>query len=156
SQTPATLQIAWGLAANAVVSWVARGELPALEGKVQTLDVLTMQSQTHTLLRQPACPACGTSAEANGRAVEPLVLQSCKKTLTQDGGHRTLSPQQTLDRYGHHVSPITGAVSVLQRDAPEGDAVMHVYVSGHNAARRLRNLGALRSDLRSSSCGKGT
>jgi oxazoline/thiazoline synthase len=155
AQTPATLQVAWGLAASAVASWVARGELPVLEGKVQTLDVLTAKTQTHTLLRQPACPACGTPGP-NGRTVEPLVLQHCKKTFTEDGGHRALSPQQTLDRYGHHVSPITGAVSVLQRDVPDGDTVMHVYLSGHNAARRLRNLRALRSDLRSSSCGKGT
>ena len=39
--TPATLQAAWALAATAVASWVVRGDLPHLEGKVRTLDVLT-------------------------------------------------------------------------------------------------------------------
>ena len=54
--TPATLQIAWGLAANAVASWVVRGELPDLDGKVQTLDVPTWRLQSHTLVRLPFCP----------------------------------------------------------------------------------------------------
>jgi ribosomal protein S12 methylthiotransferase accessory factor len=151
--TQATLQVAWGLAATAVASWVARGELPELEGKVRTLDLLSGEARTHTLQRLPSCPACG--APPSDRAVPALVLQSCKKTITEDGGHRAVSPDQTLDRYGHHVSPITGAVSMLQRDGP-ADGVMHVYLAGHNAARRARSWAALRSDLRSSNCGKGT
>ena len=48
--------------------------------------------------------------------MRPVVVDSCKKTYTEDGGHRTCSPQQTLERFGHHVSPITGAVPMLERD----------------------------------------
>src|SRR5262249_40490861 len=58
--SPATLQVGWGLAANAVASWVVRGELPELDGKLQTLDVPTWRLQTHTLIRLSFCPACGT------------------------------------------------------------------------------------------------
>jgi ribosomal protein S12 methylthiotransferase accessory factor len=155
-RTPATLQAAWGLAATAVAAWVVGGELPRLEGKVQTLDLLTGQAQTHALVRQPSCPECGPPDAALDRDAQPVLLSSCKKTFTQDGGHRALSPQETLDRYGHHVSPITGAVSVLERDGSNGDGVMHVYLSGHNVARRPKSWRGLRSDLRSSSCGKGT
>jgi ribosomal protein S12 methylthiotransferase accessory factor len=154
-QTAATLQVAWGLAATAVASWVVSGALERLEGKVQTLDLLTGEAQTHTLLRQPSCPECGERASAE-LPVEAVVLNRCKKTFTEDGGHRALSPQQTLDRYGHHVSPITGAVSMLQRDGDNGEGVMHVYLSGHNVARRPKTWGRLRSELRDSSCGKGT
>ena len=57
-------------------------------------------------------------------------------------------------RYGHHVSPITGAVSMLERDG-NSDGVMHVYLAGHNSARHVRSLRGLRADLRSSNCGKG-
>ena len=57
--TPASLQIAWGLAANAVATWIVRGELPHLEGKVQTLDPTTWKTESHTLVRLPFCPACG-------------------------------------------------------------------------------------------------
>ena len=155
--TPATLQIAYGLTANAAATWIARGGLPALEGKIQTLDLLTGQSQTHELVRQPSCPVCGEPAPLE-RPMQPLVLQSSRKTYTQDGGHRSVSPEQTLERYGRHVSPITGAVPLLERNGGsegEGDGVVHVYLSGHNAARRSRTMRGLRSDLRSSNAGKG-
>lgn len=155
SQTPATRQAAWGLAATTVASWVARGELPSLEGRIQTLDVMTLQTQTHTLMQQPFCPSCGKAAAHNGH-IEPVVLQSCKKTFAQDGGQRSVSPEKTLERYAHHVSPITGTVPSLERVSPADDGIMHVYLSGHNAARRPRSLRGLRSDLRSCTAGKGT
>jgi bacteriocin biosynthesis cyclodehydratase domain-containing protein len=152
--TPATLQTAWGLAATAVASWVGRGDLPHLEGKVRSLDVLTAESQTHTLVRLPSCGVCGEAIQAD-RPVQPVVVGRGQKVYTEDGGHRVCSPQQTLERFGHHVSPITGAVSMLERDG-SSDGVMHVYLAGPNSARRARNLQGLRADLRSSNCGKGT
>jgi ribosomal protein S12 methylthiotransferase accessory factor len=155
-RSPATLAAAWGLAATAVSTWVARGELPALEGKLQTLDLLSWRLQSHALVRQPHCPACGQPAPPPDRPLPPLVLSSRARSFTDDGGHRAASPQETLDRYGHHVSPVCGAVSELERSGPAGDGVIHVYVSGHNIARRPRSWARLQSDLRSSSSGKGT
>jgi oxazoline/thiazoline synthase len=151
--TPATLQVGCGLAANAVASWVVRGDLPELEGKLQALDVPTWRLQTHALIRLPFCPACGTGKR---RSFQPPVLTRRKKTYTQDGGHRVVPPEETLARHGHHVSPLTGAVPLLERAAPAGDGVLHVYVAGSNSARPSRTLGQLRSDLRTMSSGKGT
>jgi ribosomal protein S12 methylthiotransferase accessory factor len=151
--TPATLQVGWGLAANAVASWVVRGELPELEGKLQTLDVPTWRIQTHTLVRLPFCPACGAG---KSRLYQPPALTHGKKTYTSDGGHRVVGPEETLARNGHHVSPITGAVPLLERASPGGDGVLHVYVAGSNSARPSRTLGQLRSDLRTMNSGKGT
>jgi oxazoline/thiazoline synthase len=152
--TPATLQAAWALTATAVASWVVSGDLPHLQGKVRSLDVLTTEFQTHTLTRLPCCSVCGESIVTD-LPVRPVVVDSCKKAYTEDGGHRTCSPEQTLARFGHHVSPITGAVSMLERDGND-DGVMHVYLSGANSARHVRSLRGLRADLRSSNCGKGT
>src|SRR5208282_1029003 len=60
-------------------------------------------------------------------------------------------------RFGHHVSPISGVVPMMERAAPDNDGeVMHVYVSGPNIARGPRTWMGLRTDLRHSSCGKGT
>jgi ribosomal protein S12 methylthiotransferase accessory factor len=151
--TPATLQVGWGLAANAVASWVVRGELPELEGKLQTLDVPTWRMQTHTLIRLPFCPACGAG---ESRLYQPPTLTHGKKTYTSDGGHRVVGPEETLARNGHHVSPITGAVPLLEQAAPDGDGVLHVYVAGSNSARPSRTLGQLRRDLRTMNSGKGT
>jgi len=168
--SPATLQVAWGLAANAVASWVVRGELPELDGKLQTLDVPAWRLQTHTLIRLPFCPACGGEG-AEVRPFRPPILEGRKNVFTADGGHRVASPEETLTRYGHHVSPITGAVPMLERAAsftathltdhngPEeggGDEVLHVYVAGNNMARPHQDLAHLRGDLRALSAGKGT
>jgi bacteriocin biosynthesis cyclodehydratase domain-containing protein len=153
--TPATLQVACGLAANAVASWVVRGELPELDGKLQTLDVPTWRLQSHPLTRLPFCLACGRPDD-EARPFRPPALESRKKTFTNDGGHRVVAPETTLARYGHHVSPITGAVPMLERVALAGDGVLHVYVAGNNTARAHHNLAHLRSDLRTLNAGKGT
>jgi ribosomal protein S12 methylthiotransferase accessory factor len=152
--TPATVQVACGLAANAVASWIVRGELPELAGKLQTFDLPTWRLQTHTLVRLPFCPTCGAGTR---RDFQPLTLAHRKKSYTADGGHRVVPPEETLARNGHQVSPITGAVPMLERAIPtEGDGVLHVYVAGTNSARPSRTLGQLRSDLRTMNAGKGT
>jgi len=156
-RTPATEAVGWGLVAHAVHSWIGRDdERPTLEGKLQTLDLVSYRQQSHRLIRQPACAACGSGPVPVGTSTPPIVLQSRKKTYTEDGGHRVQTPQETLDRYAEHVSPICGTVSVLDRSGPTDDGVMHVYLSGSNIARRQRNLVNVRLDLRSSTCGKGT
>jgi len=156
SCTPATLHIAQGLAANAVASWVVHGKVPDLEGKLQTLDVPSWRLQTHALIRLPFCPACGRGSDEAARPFRPPALESRKKTFTVDGGHRVVAPEETLARHGHHVSPITGAVPMLERVTLSGDGVLHVYAAGTNAARRHQNLAQLRGDLRTMNAGKGT
>jgi ribosomal protein S12 methylthiotransferase accessory factor len=153
--SPATLGVAWGLAANAAATWAARGELPELEGKIQTFDVISYQARAHVLVRLPYCPACAAPRPADG-APRPAVLQRRPKGFTADGGHRATTPEATLERYERHVSPITGAVSMLQRVGPQSDGAMHVYLAGSNVARRAHNLDHLRKDLRSNTSGKGT
>jgi bacteriocin biosynthesis cyclodehydratase domain-containing protein len=195
ARTPASLHVAWGLAANAIGTWIVRGELPDCEGKVRTFDQLSWQAKSHTLVKLPYCPACGGPAamdengrhgstsygsngdasnghSADGRHVNghqngerniaaafdfrPLVLESRRKTSTRDGGHRVVDLETTLARFGHHVSSITGAVSMLERTSPAGDGALHVYLAGHNLARRHHSLGQLQGDLRNMSAGKGT
>jgi ribosomal protein S12 methylthiotransferase accessory factor len=154
--TPATLQVGLGLAANAVATWIVRGELSEFEGKVQTLDVGAWRHQTHTLVRLPFCQSCGSGEKQPAPTFRPPVWESRKKTFTSDGGHRVVAPEQTLERYGHHVSPITGAVPVLERADPVDEGVLHVYLAGNNAARPYRDLARLRSDMRTLNAGKGT
>ncbi len=93
-----------------------------------------------------------------------MVLESRLKAVNRDNGYRVVSPEVTLEKYGHHVSPITGAVTMLERVGPaatagsgadDGPMPMHVYIAGHNLARRHRSLAQLRGDLRNMSSGKG-
>jgi ribosomal protein S12 methylthiotransferase accessory factor len=147
------MQIAHALAANAVASWIVRGVIPELDGKLQTLDIPTWRLQSHTFVALPFCPACAAGSQ---RAYRPPTLTSRKKRFTSDGGHRVVAPEETLARNGHHVSPITGAVPMLEPASPDSNGVMHVYVAGNNAARPSTTLGQLRGDLRTMNAGKGT
>ena len=151
---PSTYQTALNLAATAVATWVACGELPVLEGKLQAFDLASWQIQTHHLPKLPYCAACGTPVPID-REARPIVLHHHPKRFTRDGGHRVVPPEVTLERYGHHVSPLTGAVTMLEKLRIEGDGAMHVYVAGRNLARRHRSLEHLRGDLRNMSSGKG-
>ncbi len=154
AHTPATEQVALGLAANAVATWAVRGEVPELDGKVQTLDLPTWKLQDHALTRLPFCSACGGGAVRSYARPE---LERRVKTFTNDGGHRIVRPEETIARYAHHVSPLTGALPVLERVAAGGgDGVLHVYLAGNNMARPHKKLAHLRGDLRNMSAGKGT
>jgi ribosomal protein S12 methylthiotransferase accessory factor len=176
ADTPAIRAVAWNLAATEIARWVARAGESELEGKVLTLNSLNWKTQTHVLTRQPQCPGCGCRTDfqsvrtdtvpdelkirPTGAALEgrdpAIVLQSRVKVFTRDGGHRALSPDQTLRRFEHHVSPVTGAVTTLERWPVPGDGLVNVYGSGHNVARGQANLAGLRSGLRVNCAGKGT
>src|SRR5262249_10536459 len=145
---------AWGLTAQAIAAWLAHGTLPELEGQVVTLDLHTFRTQSHPFARLPQCPACGQPPHSDGQGT-PVVLTSRTKTFTADGGHRVAAPEETLRRYEHLVSPLTGVVPRLARTDAAGDGVVHVYDSGYNPARLAGDLAGLRHDLRSGSSGKG-
>jgi bacteriocin biosynthesis cyclodehydratase domain-containing protein len=147
---PATINAACQLAAVEVVKFVASaGE--GLEGRVLSLDVRTWTAVSHNLIRHPACQACGEGEAATAR---PVVLVNRRVTFLQDGGHRTSTPEETLNKYQHLVSPITGVVSMLV-PALNADGVIHVYVAGHNHALKMQRLDFLKASLRNASSGKG-
>lgn len=156
ADTPTTRAVAWNLAATEIAKWLASGRRQSpgssVEGKILTLDLLTWKTETHTLVRRPQCPACG---DPHDRRDATIILQSRPKRFTRDGGHRTTSPEETLRRYGHHVSRLTGAVTGLGRFPTSGDGVVNVYGAGHNFARRQGSLADLKRGLRSHCGGKG-
>jgi oxazoline/thiazoline synthase len=122
---------------------------------VVTFDTMTLASDRHELIRRPQCAACGDPTMQERQGYEPVRFRPRRKTFTADGGHRTATPEETLDRYRRQVSPITGVVTQLVPggNLPDG---LHVYVSGQNLARQAIDLTTLRSGLRNTSCGKGT
>jgi ribosomal protein S12 methylthiotransferase accessory factor len=152
---PTTLRVAAHLAATLAARAVAGGEPGPLDGRLLTLDLISLETRRHTLVRRPQCPACGDPANPGPRSPAPLVLASRPKRFTADGGHRSATPQETLRRYGHHISPITGVVTMLRRTSGEGDSVMHTYLAGQNLAARHERVASLRQHLRSQSGGKG-
>jgi ribosomal protein S12 methylthiotransferase accessory factor len=158
ADTPATRAVAWNLAASEIARWVANGgrqspgPSPNLEDQILALDVLTWRTDTHILVRRPQCPACGNP---DARREASIVLHSRPKRFTHDGGHRAVSPEETLRRYGHHVSRLTGAVTSLGRFPSPEDGLVNVYCAGHNLARRQGSLAELKKNLRGDCGGKG-
>lgn len=147
---PATHAAACQMATLAAVQFLA-GAPTGLSGKVMSLNWATHVSQTHDLVRHPHCPTCGT---AEVPVLQPVQLQPGKARFVRDGGHRSTTPEQTLKKYQHLVSPITGVVRVL---APvrQDEGIAHVYMAGHNHSLKMSRLEHLKQGLRNMSCGKG-
>ena len=151
---PTTLDIGLGMTATAVAKWIVLGPNSPLSGTVITFDSVTFQTQEHTLIRRPQCPDCG-GADLRTPEAKPVAVGSVKKTFVEDGGHRAASPEETLRKFKHHVSPITGIAKTIVRASDESQPLVNVYVTGSNMAVRHNSFERLRRNIRSSCCGKG-
>ncbi|MTI80387.1 MAG: TOMM precursor leader peptide-binding protein [Firmicutes bacterium] len=147
---PSTMHTSLSMLATEIARWVVQGESQFLKGTVNSFDSQLINLEQHPVIRRPQCPKCG----AKEREPAPPELKSQRKFFTADGGHRIVSPEETLKRYAHHVSPITGAVKTLEKMTAV-DGKVHVYSAGYNWATKQHNLKQFRSILRASSGGKG-
>jgi len=150
---PSTIQTAFGLAATEIFKWIVQGSNPRLEGNLLTLDTLSIKTRDHTLVRRPQCLSCGDSDWRQHPA--QTVLGNRKKTFTADGGHRCVSPEETLAKYQHHISPITGIVRKIESVSPSSHGMMHSYLVRHHFSRMFDDFNALYHNLSGMSAGKG-
>ncbi|NLG48751.1 MAG: YcaO-like family protein, partial [Chloroflexi bacterium] len=91
------------------------------------------------------------------RPPQPVRLQSQLKRSTEEGGgHRTASPEETFERYKHHISPITGIVSSFISKEETSYGLTHNYATGHSFPMLSNNMLQLRANMRYRSGGKGT
>jgi ribosomal protein S12 methylthiotransferase accessory factor len=152
---PSTFKTGVNLAATELAKWIVRGENQQLEGNLITLDTLSLEMQSHRLVRRPQCPCCGKPEDGLNKEPLPIILESRKTTFKADGGHRCFSPEETFKKYEHHISPITGVVRSLKRISDDQNPLRHSYSAGHNLASMSDSLYFLRKTLRSRSGGKG-
>ena len=116
------------------------------------IDHLNGDRTIHHVVRRPQCETCGEPLTLENAPVE-IVLETGALDAKDDGSYRRLTPQQTLDTYGHQVSRITGVVEHLQRTNLDND-VTHVVESGVNLATVKK--GAKVCGFRQNAGGKGT
>jgi ribosomal protein S12 methylthiotransferase accessory factor len=158
---PSTLRIAYGLAATEITKWIVCGQNKEIEGRVVTFDVVSLAKHSHQLVRRPQCPHCGDPTAFAAQQAAPLVLQSCTKAFSVDGGHRAVAPEEMMKKLELHISPITGIVSHLQPYSIETaeQALTVSYLAGHNFVHVSRDetldLDFLCASLRGASGGKG-
>ncbi|MDZ8225111.1 TOMM precursor leader peptide-binding protein [Nostoc sp. ChiVER01] len=150
---PSTVQTALGMAATEVFKWIVQGENKQLESNLIAYDALTLQTQNHSWVKRPQCSSCGDMVNGLTKNPIPVVLEHRQKTFTVDGGHRICSPQETLSKYQHHISPITGVVRELNKIP--GNGLTHNYIAKHHFLSVFDDLASLRQNLGGRSAGKG-
>lgn len=155
SGLPTTGQIALSMAATELFKWIVQGENPHVEGRIVTYDTLSLKTQSHILVKRPQCPSCGAIANRLNREPDPVILGHCQKTFTADGGHRSISPEETLRKYQHHISPLTGVVRELRKSQQDPQGLIHTYVASHHFATIFDDLNALQQNISGRSAGKG-
>ncbi len=154
---PTALEALYGLIAAEIVKWLVLEEAAPIHERAIAMNLGSFTSSQHAVTRRPQCPACGDEALYRpDRQPAPLRLKSSPKTHRNSGGARAVTPEATLTKYRHLVSPISGVVTWLTRTTDESDSWLHVYWAGSNPATRSRSLSSLRRSLRSKSAGKGS
>ena len=154
---PAVLETVYGLVAAEIARWLVLGDTAPIHDRAITLDVVRLVTAHHPTMRRPQCFACGDEAlHRPDRTPAPVRLRPSPKGVRNSGGLRTVSPEETLARYRHLVSPVSGVVTWLERTTDETDPWLHVHWAGSNVALRVRKLSSLRRSLRSKSAGKGS
>jgi oxazoline/thiazoline synthase len=138
-------------AAVVAARWFASGG-SELEGYVRTFDLASGEVETHELVRRPQCRACGTPRTDDLERYARIDLES--KHLADSSG-RTLSPAETLRRYGKHVSRLTGVVTRVEQAEGTDGTPIHVFNSGYNLVRPVSAAGFIVNEFRSQSQGKG-
>ena len=164
---PSTVQTALHLAATEIAKHLVTSTLPVPPSpplpvppspsplsSLLTLNHRTLDLKPHPLPQRPQCPTCGDPDILKGRGFAPLVLEPRQKQFTRDGGHRALTPQQTVQQHEHLISPITGVVTELVRVTDPANPLVHTYRAGH-AFGSATSLRGLRSTLKHKSSGKG-
>lgn len=157
SALPTSLNMAFELAAIEVAKWVALEEYEQLENGLITFDLLSLKAEHHFLIKRPQCKACGSLhpfISPRSLFLNDPVKQN--KKFIEDGGHRTLSPDETFNKYKHHISPITGLVNNLQKTSQGDNHLVHVYTAAHKFHTFDNNLDCLLSRrVHHKSAGKG-
>jgi ribosomal protein S12 methylthiotransferase accessory factor len=151
---PSTQQTALTMAATELLKWIIQGENKCLEGVLITYDTLTSETRKHPLIKRPQCTCCGI-IKAEHRQPLPVVIGSRKKKFIADGGHRCVSPEETFERYKHHISPIAGVVREVGKVSRNSNGLTPTYFAKHHFASMFDELSLLQQNFGGRSAGKG-
>ena len=151
---PSTLHAALHHASTEVVKWIALEDTHPLVNTVQTLSLKEYSNETHHIVRRPQCEACGGIPLQLDRIPKAPGFQVATKLFTLDGGHRKATPTETLERLGHHLSPISGVIRALDRVMGLPSDI-HLFVARHSQPTLSGQLDVSFRNLRNHSIGKG-
>ncbi len=143
-------EIAFSIAAHEALKYIGI-KRSTLLNNVISFDSEKLNSENHRFDPFHNCSICN---KIEGKIRYPLKLKSCPVRFTDDGGYRKISPEETMNKYGIHISKITGivdSISELKIDIPE----TYVYMAGYNSTRQVTDINSLKATLRDRNGGKG-
>ncbi|MGK7935251.1 MAG: TOMM precursor leader peptide-binding protein [Xenococcaceae cyanobacterium] len=150
---PSTVQTTLGMVATEVFKWIVQGENKQLANNLIAYDTIALKTEHHSFVQRPQCASCGEVANELRQKPLPVMLGHRQKTFTADGGHRYCHPQETIEKYQHHISPITGVVRELTKIP--GNGLTHNYIAKHHFQSVFDDLASLQQNLGGRSAGKG-
>lgn len=122
---PTTFTLAIETFSLELFKWIVKGTSP-LEENLLTTDTVKLEIEQHRLLQWGHCPSCCSLGE---ESLLPLKLTSQRKKEHRDGGAHTISPEKTVQKLEHLISPITGIIPHLE-GYTQGD--LYAYRSSHH------------------------
>lgn len=128
---PASRRALANLAALTVAWWIADGGVGAIDDHLLAFSLTELAATRHRVVRRPQCPACGDPTWMRAQLARPIALAARPRRPDADGGYRTVTPEETVARLAHLISPITGAIASLGpvpgRDHPMRPVMGAVY-----------------------------
>jgi oxazoline/thiazoline synthase len=144
-----------GVAAIEIAKAVASDFHTDLRDHVVSLDLLASTIVRHHVPARPQCPSCGSMELRDpSRAPLPTRLRVGGTMVTTSRGYRSMAPAETVARFRKLVSPLTGAVSQLDR-IKSGQPADASFVARYSFAPRPEVLDAPQARLIGESCGNG-
>jgi bacteriocin biosynthesis cyclodehydratase domain-containing protein len=148
---PTSIQLGAQMAATEIFKWIVSGQNPQLHNQLLTYNLNAVRLQPHPIVRRPQCPACGDPAAYQ----QPKAIELQSQRAVQPGSHRTQTAEDTLKRFEHHISPITGPVTWLVDITGKTEGLAYTYSAGHTFTLARDTLHYLRQSLVARTGGKG-
>lgn len=125
-------QVLVGMVAAAVAALFAlQEERIGLKNHLVVLNLESMESKRHAVVRRPQCPACGEPRLMQQQAQTCPQLQSVTQLHCKDGGYRRCDPLQTIAQYQHLVSNVCGPIGFLHPMPRRHAGMRKVYAAGY-------------------------
>ncbi len=152
SRTDLFKETAFSVALTQYLRYVHDPKTISLSNCIHVVNPTDLSHSVHLVAKRPQCRTCG---DANAGSEENPEIHLDRSILAKlmDGGWRTSTAEDTLSRFWHHISPISGVVKQLTPSMELGP--IHVYVAGHNFALKNDSLYFLQDSMRVNSSGKG-
>lgn len=129
--TDTSIAAAGAFVAQRLADVFVKDTLSSLAGKLHTLDLRTWSAGEHAVTRRPQCPECGEPSWIAQQMTRPVQLVELSLEHGDDGGYRTISPEQTYQRYRALVSPLTGVLTSLGELSERSHPLLPVYAAGY-------------------------